>query len=211
MSSGPGVLFGGAFLFASLVGASCYGIGYANIIDRMSRHSNAVELKRMELSADAIRAEAWDKLSMRAVLKSSSKDGYRYEASKRELDKLVRDFCDLREEMHQGEEMGHEVSFRIREKNREALLQNIEKNRDVLLRSIEKIHEHPLFETEGREEYNAMWFMLKSKTRAVTCRELMNKFPLRDFPSAFRQCRLHVDGPVKIDEAMDQFEHKMRW
>lgn len=174
---GSNFLIGGILATVSLVGAAMF----------MADRSSAIQLKQMELTANSIRVDAWDKLSTRAILKSADTDLKTYFLKEQEHAMIVRDFYAAKEEL------------------KESSMENTVALQQVLYR----LHGSPFFNKDYMPEYNALWAMLSTKKNEVKCKDLIKAYPDQNFEDVFDQCRFR-DASVKIKDAADRLGWKLQ-
>lgn len=156
-------------------------VGY--VIDRL----NAPKFKLMEVTGDAIAADAWDKLSTKAILKHADKDLKTYFMKKQEYTMIARDFQAVK---------GEFVKDFKATTPEPALLTHIVGLQQVLNR----LRGSPFFEDEYRPEYDALWVMLTGRQAKTSCGELIGEFPKFKtyFEATFKKCKDNADGDLPL-------------
>ena len=138
-----------------------------------------VQLKRMEIASEATKIEAFDKLSVKAILKSKDRDLSSYFAKQLEYQMIVSDF--------------HECK----------------KNPIALRQVLSRLHMSPFFNDAYRAEFQAVWSMMSSDQTQVSCTAMISRFPehMHQFNDVFF-CRDSWEK-IELNYAIECLERKL--
>lgn len=178
----PEIVIGSIFAAASLIGA----IGY--LADRF----NVIKLKHMDLTADSIRAEAWDKLNVTAILKTM--DMETFIIKEYEYINIVRDFS----------EANREFKFVNKSKLPETpVIPTV-----ALEHTLRRLDASPFFVDKYRIESKVIQMMFSKNKKSITCDELGDAFPAYDFTKVYSECS-YLGASVDVEEIIDALEYKL--
>lgn len=161
------------------------------------RAYDVLALRKLELQKNAVEAEAWDKLSTRAILKRADKDLKTYFLKEQEYALIVRDYQAIKQETSSKNTVG-------------------------MTQVLNRLRGSPFFDNNYRPEYDALWAILTNpdkpandqvKESSITCSRLFSVFPgfEKEFKNTFANCKDgEKKGVVDLPTAMSALEVKLR-